>query len=77
MKNTERDKAIDAINMQIKFCSSLLMRLDLEFNDCMNEQDKDPYDSWRAIRNHTRFAEDARRIRREALKLAKLLEEAR
>ena len=76
MRNKDRDKKIDAVNAQIKFCSSLLMRLDRDFNLTTRAQDDDPYDNWRGINLHTRYANDARRIRRELLALVKMLEEA-
>lgn len=75
MRNKERDQKIDAVNTQIKFCSSLLMRLDRDFNATVKAQDEDPYDNWRAINLHTRYANDARRIRRELLALVKMLED--
>ena len=76
MRNRERDQKIDAVNTQIKFCSSLLMRLDRDFNLTTRAQDEDPFDNWRGINLHTRYANDARRIRRELLELVKLLENA-
>ena len=76
MRNSERDKRVDAINLQIKFCNGLLMRLDRDFNETVKAQDEDPYNSWRAISLHTRYANDARRIRRELLALVKMLEDA-
>ena len=76
MRNSERGKRVDAINLQIKFCNGLLMRLDRDFNETVKAQDEDPYDNWRSINLHTRYANDARRIRRELLALVKMLEGA-
>ena len=74
MKNEERDKKIDKINRQMNFCRDLLNRLDSDFNIEMRKQDKDPWEKYSNVKNHTRYAEDARRIRRELLELCRLLD---
>ena len=41
MTKTERNRKIDAINSQIKFCGSLLTRLDRDFNFSIRAQEED------------------------------------
>ena len=76
MKNNIRNQKEKVILNQITFCQSLLNRLEEDFTNSIAEADEDVYEDSACIRNHTRFAEDTRRIRRELLKVSKLFEKA-
>ena len=76
MKNNIRNQKEKVILNQITFCQSLLDRLEEDFTSSIAEADADVYEDSAYIRNHTRFAEDTRRIRRELLKVSKLFEKA-
>ena len=76
MKNNIRNQKEKVILNQITFCQSLLDRLEEDFTNSIAEADEDVYADSAYIRNHTRFAEDTRRIRRELLKVSKLFEKA-
>ena len=74
MKNEERYKKEREIIAQLDFCQNLLTRLKRDIMEGSEAQEKDPWDNWFQIRNHTRYANDVIRIRRELLKAAKMLE---
>ena len=74
MKNEARTKKEKAIFSQLDFCQNLMTRLKYDMMNGSEKQDKDPWDNYYMITNHTRYAEDARRIRRELLSLIKMFE---
>ena len=74
MKNEERYKKEREILAQLDFCQNLMTRLKRDIMEGAEAQEKDPYDEWHQIRNHTRYANDVIRIRRELMKLEKMLE---
>lgn len=76
MKNNICNQKEKEILRQIIFCQSLLDRLQGDFTNGIAEADEDLYEDSAYIKNHTRFAEDTRRIRRELLKVSKLFEKA-
>ena len=76
MKNNIRNQKEEEILRQIRFCKSLFDRLQDDFLSNIAKADADIYEDSVCIRNHTRFAEDTRRIRRELLKVSKLFEKA-
>ena len=76
MKNSIRNQKEEEILREIRFCKSLFDRLQDDFLNNIAEADADIYEDSPCIRNHTRFAEDTRRIRRELLKVGKLFEKA-
>lgn len=76
MKNNIRNQKEKVILNQITFCQSLLDRLEEDFTNGIAEADEDVYADSAYVRNHTRFVEDTRRIRRELLKVSKLFEKA-
>ena len=76
MKNSIRNQKEEEILREIRFCKSLFDRLQDDFLNNIAEADADIYEDSPCIRNHTRFAEDTRRIRRELLKVSKLFEKA-
>lgn len=67
--NTKKRK----IKEQVLFCKTLICKL---ADDIYEDSDEDPYYSWNSIYHHTQKISDAVRIRRELLKLIKLLEES-
>lgn len=76
MKNNIRSQKEEEILHEIRFCKSLFDRLQDDFLSNIAKADADVYEDSACIRNHTRFAEDTRRIRRELLKVSKLFEKA-
>jgi hypothetical protein len=76
MKNNIRSQKEKEILDQMRFCKSLFDRLQDDFLNNIAESDANIYEDSECIRNHTRFAEDTRRIRRELLKVSKLFEKA-
>ena len=76
MKNDIRSQKEEEILHQIRFCKSLFDRLQDDFLNNIAEADVDLYQQSECIKNHTRFAEDTRRIRRELLKVGTLFEKA-
>lgn len=76
MKNDIRNQKEEEILHQMRFCKSLFDRLQDDFLNNIAEADADVYADSEYIRNHTRFVEDTRRIRRELLKVSKLFEKA-
>lgn len=76
MKNNIRNQKEEEILHEIRFCKSLFDRLQDDFLNNIAKADADVYEDSAYIRNHTRFAEDTRRIRRELLKVSKLFEKA-
>lgn len=74
MKNEERYKKELEIIEQLAFCQTLMSRLENDIMDGSEAQEKDPWDNWSQIRNHTRYAQDVIRIRRELMKMEKMLE---
>ena len=75
MINGDRTKRFNAITRQIRYCRDCLDTLKSDLDDDVANQDKDPFDSWRQIRNHSRYANDIIYIRRQMLKLEKMLRE--
>ena len=76
MKNNIRNQKEEEILREIRFCKSLFDRLQDDFLNNIAEAGADVYEDSAYIRNHTRFVEDTRRIRRELLKVSKLFEKA-
>ena len=76
MKNDIRNQKEEEILDQIRFCKSLFDRLQDDFLDSIAKTDANIYEDSVCVKNHTRFAEDTRRIRRELLKVSKLFEKA-
>ena len=74
MKNEERTKKENEIFGQFDFCQNLMTRLKYDMLNGSEKQDKDPWDNYDTVTNHTRYAEDVRRIRRELMILIKKLE---
>ncbi len=74
MKNEERSKKEREILAQLDFCQNLMTRLKYDIMEGSEAHEKDPWDNWFQIRNHTRYAQDVIRIRRELMKLEKILE---
>lgn len=75
MISNERNKKMNIITKQIKYCSECLKIIKDDINNDVEEQNKDPYDNWHQIRNHTRHANNVIYLRRQLLKLEKLLME--
>lgn len=75
MKNADRAKKIKRIFEQIEFCKKCLETLIQDINADNVEQDNDPYDNWAYIRNHSRHVNDVIYIRRQLMKLEKMLKE--
>ena len=75
MFNTERNEKEIKVSKQLVFCVDLLNRMVNDFTDNTVEQDKDQWDNYQTIRNHTRFEQDTIRLRRELLKLEKMFKE--
>lgn len=75
MISNERNKKMNIITKQIKYCSESLKIIQDDINNDVEEQNKDPYDNWHQIRNHTRHANNVIYLRRQLLKLEKLLME--
>ena len=75
MFNTERNEKEIKVSKQLVFCLDLLNRMVNDFTDNTVEQDKDQWDDYLTIRNHTRFEQDTIRLRRELLKLEKMFKE--
>lgn len=75
MTNGERNKKLNAINRQIRYCRDCLNIIESDIDAGAKEQDEDPYDKWNYIHNHTRYANDVIYLRRQLLKLEKMLRE--
>jgi len=75
MFNTERNEKEIKVSKQLVFCVDLLNRMVNDFTDNTIEQEKDQWDDYLTIRNHTRFEQDTIRLRRELLKLEKMFKE--
>ena len=75
MINADRNKKLKIIKHQIQHCRECLDILETEINENADAQDKDPWDKWHQIRNHTRYANDVIYLRRQLLKLEKMLRE--
>lgn len=73
MISKERNKKLNVIKGQIRFCRDCLNTIEKEIDDDAEEQDKDPWDKWDYIRNHSRHANDVIYLRRQLLKLEKML----
>ena len=73
MVNKLRNKKIEEVQTQLKFCLKLLIKLDMDFEKGCEQQDKDPWDDFSDIKNHTRYAADVIRIRRELNDLRNML----
>ena len=75
MTNGERNKKLNKITKQIRFCRDFLNTIESEIVADAKKQDEDPYDKWEQIRNHTRYANDVIYLRRQLMKLEKMLRE--
>lgn len=75
MINGDRNKKLNKITRQIRYCRDCLNIIESEIDANAKEQDEDPYDKWHYIRNHTRYANDVIYLRRQLLKLEKMLRE--
>ena len=75
MVSEARNKKIKAVRKQMDFCEQCLKNLRDDFDTDMDEQDKDPWDKWHDMQNHTRHANNVIYIRRQLLKLEKMLKE--
>ena len=73
MISKERNKKLNVIKSQIRFCRDCLNTIEKEIDDDAEEQDKDPWDKWDYIRNHSRHAKDVIYLRSQLLKLEKML----
>lgn len=71
----EREKRVKKIKKQIQFCKELMLRLDIDFANSVDEQNKDRFDTWAAPRHKDRYAKDTMRLRRELNTLRKYFEE--
>lgn len=76
MEKQERTRKISVINEQLDFCKTLIKHLDVDFHTDVKNQNEDAYDWDFGVKNHTRYAEDTIRLRRELLKLERLFESA-
>lgn len=73
MVSEARTKKIKAVRKQMDFCEQCMKTLREDFDADMDEQDKDPWDKWDDMRNHTRHANNVIYLRRQLLKLEKML----
>lgn len=73
MISEERNKKMNAITRQMKFCRECLDIIRDDLDNDVSEQDKDPFDNWHQIRNHTRHANNVIYLRQQLLKLEKML----
>ena len=73
MKNKDRDKKVKRIFEQSEFCKKCLETLMKDINADNVEQDNDPYDNWTYIKNHSRYVNDVIYIRRQLMKLEKMI----
>lgn len=71
----EREKRVKKIKKQIQFCKELMLRLDIDFANSVDEQNKDMFDTLAAPRHKDRYAKDTMRLRRELNTLRKMFEE--
>lgn len=76
MEKQERTRKISVINEQLDFCKTLIKHLDVDFHTDVKNQNEAAYDWSLGVKNHTRYAEDTIRLRRELLKLERLFESA-
>ena len=75
MTNGERNKKLNKITKQIRFCRDCLNTIESEIDADAKEQNEDTYDKWDSIRNNTRYANDVIYLRRQLMKLEKMLRE--
>ena len=75
MVSAERSRKIKIITKQMQHCRVCLETIAEEFEDDVKEQDKDPWYKYDCIRNHTRYANDVIYLRRQLMKLEKMLME--
>ena len=75
MISETRTKKMEEIARQFEFIEMLFETLREEMKENFEDQNKDPWYNYEAIRNHTQHANDVRYIRRQLLKLQKMLEE--
>lgn len=73
MKNEERNNKIKYISKQMEFCQKCMQTLIDDFTTDNKAQDADPWDNYNSIRNHTRHANGVIYIRRQLMKLEKML----
>lgn len=75
MHNNERSKKCKRVTEQAAHIEKCWRTLNQEIAETIEEQERDPWDNYMAIRNHTMFQNDIRYIRRQLMKLSKMLEE--
>lgn len=75
MVSEKRNRKITLIKRQIEHCRVCLETIADEFGESVAEQDKDPFDNYDYINNHTRYANDVIYLRRQLMKLEKMLME--
>lgn len=76
MYNKKRETRYNKVMDQMKFCEALMNHLTSDISDQQMKQEVDDYDNSDGITNATIYVSDARRIRREVLKLEKILEKS-
>ena len=74
--NEKREKQVKKIKKQMQFCKELMLRLDIDFANSVDEQNKDKFDAYGEVRNKSRHANDVVRLRRELNILRQMLEES-
>ncbi len=75
MISETRTKKMEEVARQVEFIEMLFETLRAEMKEGFESQNKDPWYDYDAIRNHTQHANDVRYIRRQLLRLQKMLEE--
>lgn len=75
MVSEKRNRKITLIKHQMEHCRVCLETIAEELEREVAEQDADPFYKWDQIRNHTRYANDVIYLRRQLMKLEKMLME--
>ena len=75
MVSEKRNRKMKLIKRQIEHCRVCLETIAEELEKEAAEQDADPFYQWERIRNHTRYANDVIYLRRQLMKLEKMLME--
>ena len=75
MVSEKRNRKMKLIKRQIEHCRVCLETIAEELENGVAEQDADPFYKWERIRNHTRYANDVIYLRRQLMKLEKMLTE--
>lgn len=73
MENKERTRAFRLVMDQLSHCEKCMNTLRNNLTHSMAEQDGDPFERYSNIKHHHRHANDVIYIRRQLLKLEKLL----